>query len=107
MTQWLRRAKQSVAAFQAHCGGNDMLSNDERALVNRSLGLISALESIEGALSFVATCDALEVSPVELIEAVFRETLNVADTRQAYFRAASDLKFLLGVIAKRQARAAA
>lgn len=109
MSAWLRRARQRIACFEAHCGGADLCSNDERSFVGRSLALISTLESIEHCLSFVAQCDTFDVSPSELIAATTGVTgaVDFTAARQSYFVASGDLRHLLRIIAQRQARVAA
>jgi hypothetical protein len=93
LSAWLRRARVSIAAFTASCGGLDVLSGDECSLINRATQLIDELLHIEAALGSIATCDALCVSVDELIA--------------RYFRASGELRFLRATIAKRQAKAAA
>ena len=105
MSAWLARARATIAAYCEACGGSDILSVDERTLTNRALHLIDELDDIEKALVFVTTCDALSVSPADLIEAVSATVEN--DDRKRYFRTAGELRFVLGVIAKRRAKAAA
>lgn len=101
MSAWLARARATIAAYCEACGGSDLLSVDERTLTNRALHLIDKLDDIEKALAFVTT--ALSVSPADLIEAATVEN----DDRKRYFRTAGELRFVLGVIAKRRAKAAA
>jgi hypothetical protein len=93
MSAWLRRARVSLAAFVASCGGIDVLSGDERSLINRATQLVEELLHIEATLGPIATCDAFSVSVEELTA--------------RYFCASGELRFFLTTIAKRQAKAAA
>ena len=83
MSAWLQRARASVVGYCAACGGSDVLSGDERTLINRALHLINELDDIEKA----ATVEN--------------------NDRKHYFSTAGELRFVLGVIAKRWAKVAA
>jgi hypothetical protein len=91
MSAWLRRARASIAAYRESCGGDDMLTSDTRLLINRAARLVDRLEQIE------------------LLGDVLNNELanSSADARALYFSTACALRFLLGVITKRQARAVA
>jgi hypothetical protein len=91
MSGWPRRAKATVAAYCASCGGSDVLSGTERTLVNRVTQLADRLEQIE-LLGEVTNGDLANSS---------------ADARLLYFTTAGDLRRLLGIIEQRRARAAA
>jgi hypothetical protein len=91
MSGWLRRAKATVAAYCASCGGSDVLSGTERAIIDRATQLADRLEQIE------ALGDVLDHGLANYS----------ADARLLYFTTAGDLRRLLGIIEQRGARAAA
>jgi hypothetical protein len=94
VSAWLTRARTTVADYETHCGGHceghDMLSGDERSLINRAMRIVDQLEQIEQVAAIISG-DLAGSS---------------ASARLLYFRTA-DLRFLLRVIKQRRAKAAA